>query len=324
MHILPDAASSFAGKLDGLFVLVTVLIGIGFVAAEGLLLYSAFRFRGRPGDGRRAAFIDGAGWRQARWVLLPVTVVVGGDLYIDWRTHDVWNEVKVDLPASDVHVRVTAQRFAWVIEYPGADGAFDTPDDVRTMNEWHVPVGKKVAFDLRSKDVLHSLFIPALRLKQDAVPGRTIRGWFEATTPGDFFISCAEICGTGHSQMSARLLVQSEADYAAWLAGGGASPATGPLDGATVAKAKGCLACHSTDGSKSIGPSWKGLWGTDVAVVTAGAERTVKVDEAYVRTAILEATADVVKGYQPLMPNMKGMVSDAEVDAIIAYLKTLR
>jgi cytochrome c oxidase subunit 2 len=206
--------------------------------------------------------------------------------------------------------------------------------------ELYVPVNRAVRCDLQSQDVIHSFYLPAFKVKQDAVPG--VPGlflWFIAKQIGDYDIFCAEYCGTNHSHMLSKVHVLSEADFDSWLktegtkvvemkkateATGGASDETLAIVGKQLATTKGCVACHSTDGSKLIGPSYKGLFGTKQTVVSAGSEHEVTVDDAYIKKSMLEPTADVVKGFQPLMPSQQGLVSDGEIRALTAYIKSLK
>jgi cytochrome c oxidase subunit 2 len=202
--------------MDQLTLLITWL-GLGcLLVAEGVLLYSLVRFRRR--DRGRPLYLTGEGWVQARWVLIPVLLVALLDFYIDAQNHGVWAQIKEHLPSAGESVRVVGRQFSWTFIYPGPDGRLDTDDDFQKVNELHVPVDTDVTFELQARDVVHSLWIPALRLKQDAVPGRTIRGWFRAQRTGRFDIACAEICGVGHSLMAARLEVHPEEEYRRWVA----------------------------------------------------------------------------------------------------------
>jgi cytochrome c oxidase subunit 2 len=153
-----------------------------------------------------------------RWVVIPLVFLVAADGFIDVRTHAVWVETKEMLPAADQVVRITGQQFLWTFTYPGRDGRLGTSDDFMVANELHVPVNENIVFDLEARDVLHSFSVPALRLKQDAVPGRTIRGWFKALVPGTYSIACSQICGVGHAGMGGKLVVQTKAEYEQWVA----------------------------------------------------------------------------------------------------------
>jgi cytochrome c oxidase subunit 2 len=211
----PENVSTFGGDVDGIFWLIFYITTVWFFITEGLIVYFIFRYRRRPG--RKAVYAAGDTWSQLAWVLAPLAIVVVLDLIIDIRGADVWAKVKLQRPASDIVVRAVGKQFNWEFVYPGADGKFDTDDDLKTDNELHVPVSKPIHILLTSKDVIHSFFLPHFRLKQDAMPGREIPVWFEATKMGNFEIPCAELCGFGHSGMKGMLFVHSDEEYLKWL-----------------------------------------------------------------------------------------------------------
>lgn len=319
MDVMPRNIASFGGAIDDLTVLITIITAVCLILAEAFILVSAIRFRRSAHP--NSSYVTGARWKEARWVLIPVLLVVFLDFYIDVRNHDAWVEIKETLPSDAQAVGCVAEQFLWTFMYPGPDGELGTSDDV-AHGELHVPVKTNIIFYLQAKDVLHSLWIPQLRLKQDALPGRTIKGWFRAEEEGTYDVACAEICGDGHSKMAAKLVVQSEADYRDWLSK--AQSGQSPTDPVELMKAKGCLGCHSLDGAKTLGPSYKGLFGRQETVVTGGVERQITVDEQYLRKSILEPKADVVKGFPPAMPDMRGKLSDQDVDRIVEFLKTVK
>jgi len=224
---LPQAASSYAADIDGLLVEITWIVGAWFVIAELVLLFLIFRFRRKQGT--RAAYLPGKSLRAMCVVLVPCAVILGFDLFIDAIAAPVWASIKESRPPHDELVRITGEQWAWRFTYPGPDGKLDTDDDIHSLNEMHVPVDKVVQFELGSRDVLHSFFVRELRTKQDAVPGRTITGWFEPTVPGTFEIVCAEICGFGHTLMKGSLTVESEEDYRSWLSARAAAQAAPPV-----------------------------------------------------------------------------------------------
>jgi cytochrome c oxidase subunit 2 len=211
----PEAASSYAGEIDGLIIFITVVVGIWFILAEGVLIYFALRFRRK--EGRKATYLPGRTLRAMAFVLVPCALILGFDLLIDGVAAPVWDRIKQTLPPHDQLVRITGVQWAWRFTLPGPDGELDTADDFEVVNDLHVPVDDVVQFELTSNDVLHSIWIPELRLKQDAVPGRTIRGWFKATKEGKYEVICAEICGFGHTMMKGILTVESPDAYREWL-----------------------------------------------------------------------------------------------------------
>lgn len=211
---LPENASSYAGQIDSIFYLIYYIIAGWFFLVLGILLYFLFQYRSR--EGRRAAYVSGNTWKQAAWILIPAAVVLVMDLWIDTRGAQVWETVKGRNVQGEVQVRLAAKQFNWDIIYPGPDKAFETADDLKIENELHVPVGKVVQVFLNSEDVIHSLFVPTFRLKQDVLPGREIPVWFKATKPGRYEMPCAELCGFGHSGMRGWVIVHSPEAYEKW------------------------------------------------------------------------------------------------------------
>ena len=211
----PENVSTFGGDIDSLFYLILYITGAWFILTEGLIVFFLIRYRRRQGS--KAAYLPGESLRQASWILVPCIAVLILDLWLDFRGADVWGKIKRQVPPSDLVIQITGKQFNWEIVYPGPDGKFGTEDDLQIDNELHVPVGKVVHVVLKSKDVIHSFFLPHLRLKQDAVPGREIQAWFEATKPGQFEMPCAELCGFGHSGMNGQLIVQPQEEYEKWV-----------------------------------------------------------------------------------------------------------
>lgn len=216
-------AGSFARDVDGLVLIVTLMVGFWLVLAEVVLFWLIFRYRAR--DGVASQYVTGTMPQHKRWITIPHLLVLLCDVFIIVAAVRVWVHIKQTLPPADQTVRVIGQQWTWVFQHPGPDGRLDTPDDLRTTDELHVEVDKTYHFQLQSKDVLHSFSVPVFRLKQDAVPGRTITGWFQPTRTGVHDIQCAEICGIGHGVMGARIHIETAAQHAAWVGGqSGAAP----------------------------------------------------------------------------------------------------
>ncbi len=209
------AASTFAGDIDHLILEITVIVGAWFVLAEALLFFFIFKFKAKKG--KRAEYITGLEPRMRRWLIIPPVLVLICDVFLIFGAFRVWTDIKIDLPEAEATVRVIGQQWAWTFEHPGPDGELDTDDDIITVDELHVEVNKLYHFKLQSRDVLHSFSVPVFRLKQDAIPGREITGWFEPTTTGTFDIQCAEICGIGHGVMAGRIIIGSPEQHAAWV-----------------------------------------------------------------------------------------------------------
>lgn len=211
-----EAASTYAADIDGIISLITWLVGFWFIVAEVVLIGLVVAFRKR--EGKKGAYITGETRSQLRWITVPLVLIIACDVWIALADGAVWTKIKQDLPAADATVRVIGQQWAWTFVHPGPDGLLDTADDDPIVGELHVEVGKVYHFKLESRDVLHSFSVPVFRLKQDAIPGRIITGWFEATMTGSYDIQCAEICGVGHGYMPARIVIETPEQHAAWMA----------------------------------------------------------------------------------------------------------
>jgi len=210
------AASTYAGDIDGLITLIFVLVGFWFILSEAVFFWLIFKFRAK--DGTAAEYITGEEKTQKRWITIPHLLVLVCDVFIIYGAVRVWYDVKQDLPPADSIVRVVGQQWTWTFVHAGPDGKLDTADDIAKVNELHIEVDKLYHYQLEAEDVLHSFSVPVFRLKQDAIPGRRIMGWFEPTIEGRYDIQCAEICGIGHGLMGANLYVESAAKHAAWMA----------------------------------------------------------------------------------------------------------
>jgi cytochrome c oxidase subunit 2 len=222
---LPVAASSYAGDIDFVFAIVFwIVVAFWWLLVEGILLYLILRFRKK--DGANAQYITGELKHEHRFIAWPHYVVLLCDVVILAIAIRVWYTVKQDLPTADSQVRIIGQQWAWTFVHPGADGRLDTADDIRTVDELHLEVGKTYHYLLEARDVLHSLSIPVFRLKQDAIPGRVVTGWFKPIRTGTHDLQCAEICGIGHGLMPARVMLETPEQHAAWVLSHG-TPAAG-------------------------------------------------------------------------------------------------
>ncbi len=208
-------ASTFAGSVDSLFLVVLIVTGIAFVVVEGILIYFLIRYRHR--QGQKASYVHGNRQLELAWTVGTGIAFFSLALY----QYNTWTQIKIALPdrAQAALVGVAANQFEWEATYSGEDGVLCTPDDVHPpVNVLHFPIGRPVLIQLKAEDVIHSFFVPELRVKQDAVPGRQIEFWFEATQSGQYEIACAELCGLGHYRMRAQVAVESQADFDAWAA----------------------------------------------------------------------------------------------------------
>lgn len=212
--LLPQA-SSYASTIDGLVLLIAVIVGLWLIVAEVVLFGFICKYRAR--DGIRGQYVSGEDRSQKKWVSYPHYAVVVFDIIIIVAALRVWNEVKVAAPPGEEQIRIIAQQWSWTFVHAGPDGRLDTPDDIRTVDNMYVQRDRVYTFELHARDVVHSFSVPAFRLKQDAIPGRVIHGWFTPTREGTFDIQCVEICGVGHGLMAGRIHIGSAAQHAAWV-----------------------------------------------------------------------------------------------------------
>ncbi|MGV8039441.1 MAG: cytochrome c oxidase subunit II [Thermoanaerobaculaceae bacterium] len=304
---MPPPASTTAGEVDALFHFILWLSAFFFALIVGLGVLFVVRFhRRRAATPEPSASHNTA--LELTWTIIPLILVVvifgwGFKVFLDMNT----------VPADAYEVQVTGQKWKWLFTYPS--GHVD--------ENLHVPINRPVRLVMTSEDVIHSFFVPAFRVKRDVVPGRYSKLWFEANRAGQFDIFCAEYCGSSHSDMIAKVIVHPEGEFEAWLEkeANVLSKLPPAEAGERLYKIRGCAQCHSVDGAAGIGPTLKGLFGEAVPLTGGG---TAVADENYLRESILEPQATVVAGFQPVMPTYKGRLSDAEITAIIAYIKTLQ
>jgi cytochrome c oxidase subunit 2 len=212
---LVPAGSTYAWEIDYLFTMMFVVVGFWFFACEGMFFWLIWKFRAK--DGQRAQHITGDEKRLHRWISIPHMLVLICDIFILVGAVKVWYDIKQDLPPAEKIVRVIGQQWTWTFVHPGSDGVLDTADDIYKVNELHLQKDVLYHYKLEAVDVLHDFSVPIFRLKQDAIPGRVITGWFEPTLEGEFDIQCAEICGIGHGLMAARVFVEGADEHAAWM-----------------------------------------------------------------------------------------------------------
>jgi len=253
--------------------------------------------------------VESSLWLEMVWSLLP-TLLVLAMFWYGWKEYLVLRTV----PKGAMEVTATARMWSWNFSY--ANGA--------ASPTLYVPVGKPVRVSLVSTDVIHGFFLPAFRVKRDVVPGMSNYAWFVADKPGTYDLFCSQYCGTNHSAMISTVVALPEAEFSEWLEhASGAEAEHRGIDGGKLAREKGCLGCHSLDGSPGVGPSFKGINGRSVVVVTKGVERAIVVDDEYLRRSMLEPNSDVVKGFQPIMPAFSDL-SKEELTALVEYLEGIK
>jgi cytochrome c oxidase subunit 2 len=314
--IFPLAAAQEAQFSDESFRTLMVLGTPVFTFVVAVLLYSLFNFRARGDALEDGATIHGNAWVSGVWLLvtfaLNITVVIHPGLTGLAKFQGNKN--------ADVAVKVTGRQWAWDVAYPayGVTGA----------TELVLPVGKRTKFEITSTDILHSFWIPAFRDKIDAVPGRVTTMYITPNQTGTFTndfnlrVQCAELCGTGHAAMAIPVRVVTPSEFEAWTKEKGVVSNDPVVRGAALAKSQGCAACHSVDGSVTVGPTWLNLYGHDVPLADG---TTVKADEAYLRESISNPNAKIVKGFaRDVMPPTFGKtLTEDQLNDLIAYIKSL-
>jgi len=302
--LAPEQASSVAGEVDALFLFILAVTGLFAIGIWIALFYFAIRYRRRSEDDRPAE-IHGSLVLELTWTIIPFLLMSA--MFV-WGAKVYFH---LNRPPDDaMTVSVVGKRWMWKLQHPTGQ---------REINELHVPVGRAVKLVITSEDTIHSFFVPAFRIKKDAVPGRYNMAWFRATKTGRYHLFCAEYCGTEHSKMIGRIVVMEPEEYQVWLAGGPA-PESPVLAGEKLFTELNCITCHRPD-SAGRGPVLNGIFGRPVAL--ASGERVV-ADEAYVRESILSPAAKVVAGYQPVMPTYLGQASEEQLIALIAYIESLQ
>jgi len=305
-------ASNYVSTFNTAFYFI---VGVSLLLLVGLtftMLYFVFRYNRKKN--KTATQIEGNTLLEITWTVVPILLALLM-FYYGWQGWKPMNKP----PANAMKITATARMWSFSFLY---ENGKQSPDLV-------VPVNTPVKINLVSLDVIHSLFIPAYRIKSDIVPGRKKVMWFIPQTEGDYDLYCAEYCGLRHSYMKAIVKVLSKEKYTAWYGDTTslANAAEGSIPGAqglAIMKIQGCLACHSSDGSKIVGPTYLNLFGSQQVVIRNGAEVTVTVDEAYIKQMILDPAFQVVKGYpKGLMQSYKGKISDEDISKIIEYLKSL-
>jgi cytochrome c oxidase subunit II len=298
----PARASSAAGNVDALFIFLLILSGLMCLAIFTLLTIFAVRYRRRSGV--LAEQIEGSNALEFTWTFIPLGIFL---IIFGWSSV-VYFQIRTP-PQGSAEIYTVAKQWMWKFQH--AEGQ-------REINELHVPVGRDVRMIMTSQDVIHSFYVPAFRIKQDVLPGSYTVAWFHATKAGTYHLFCAEYCGTMHSGMVGNVVVMEPAQYEAWVSGGGASGSLSET-GQGIFQSLGCSTCHRMD-TQGRGPNLTGVFGKPVLLEDG---RTVTADENYIRESILNPGAKVVSGFRPIMPTFQGLVSEEQVNALIAYVKSL-
>jgi cytochrome c oxidase subunit 2 len=307
--MLPPRGSEFAGEVDVVFIGIYWLSIVLFLGITIPTVYFSWRYRYKPG--RVTPHQTHNTTLEILWSVGPLLICVG--LFF-WGL-DGWMKYAV-APGDSMEVVVTGKQWLWQFEYP---------DGSQTINELHVPINKPVKLTMTSTDVLHDFFVPDMRVKNDVIPGRYTMIWFTPTVAGEHTFTCAEYCGKDHSGMKGILTVESDEDFAKFVATGGTEWESYRDNndwagwGKLQYQRKGCSSCHSVDGTSSKGPTWKGLFGKTETMVDGS---TTVVDRAYLEQSMAQPNAKVVKGFEPIMPAFT--LRNHEVRGLAAYIESLK
>lgn len=319
---MPTQASTFAEHTDNLYFFILALDLFFFVLVMGAMGYFMWKYRRRSKD-QKTSSITHSGVLEFWWSFIPAILLL---VIFFWSEIDFLRQAVS--PQDALNVRVVGRKWFWTVEYPDYPGAKLTSSQDEPMLTMIVPKDRPVQLTMTSEDVIHSFYIPAFRVKRDAVPGRYTSMWFEATRVGEFNIFCTEYCGDWHSKMTGVLKVLESDQFETALAEAAKleqeTGETIQAFGARVAMRNGCTGCHSNDGTPGTGPTWKGLWGKSEALMDGSI--TVEGEDGmnYLRESILEPNAKIVSGYAGIgMPSYKGQLTDPQIDALIAYIKSL-
>ncbi len=331
---LPLQGTEIAARWDSLYNFLLYLSIFFFVLVLGAMLYFIASFKHRPG--KKTKYMTGNHLLEAVWIAVPTLLLMG--IFV-WG-YSIYHSM-TQAPADAYEIRVIGKQWLWTFQYDNGK---------TTVNEVFVPVNHPVKFIMTSEDVLHSFFVPSFRIKQDVVPGMYSSIWFNATVPGKHQVFCTEYCGTSHSAMLAKVVVLTDDQWKAWnrnkklesipdavqelaqvsqdqvhISAASVQSAVVQTSlaqqGRVVHETKGCIACHSVDGTTKVGPTHKGLFGSKVELANG---KTIVADENYIRNHIENPQSNTVKGFNPVMPTFKGLLTELEMNALIAYIKSIK
>ena len=308
-------AVTFAADVDRAFWITTGISAAMFLLVVGLMLYFIVRYHHSRVAPDAIRNIRDHLPLEIAWTVIPTVLL----FVIFYYGYSAFREVRT-LPDKAFSVDVLGKRWSWTFTYPNG----------KQTTELYVPVDENIRLHLHapSGDVLHSFYVPAFRVKEDVVPGRETRLWFKATVPGRYDIECAEYCGMRHSYMRSAVEVMERGAFDAWYAGDKTSPhETGAPkgEGERLYETLGCSGCHSLDGSIIVGPSFRGLYGSKVRVLSGGKPREVVADEGYLRDSVENPAKDVVEGFpEGVMPDLSEQIDETQMAAIIAFIKEQR
>lgn len=303
---MPPEASAYAHEADKLYAFILNVSAVSFILIVLFIAYFCIKYR-RKTLNDKTPHLSHNFKLEVIWTIIPSLIFFFMFAW-GWK---LWNQARY-APKGALEIFVEGQKWSWGFHYKSGR---------TSINEVYVPVGKPIKFILSSKDVIHSLFLPAFRKKQDAVPGRYTSLWIQPNKKGDYYIFCAEFCGTGHSGMMAKLKVVSFKEYAQWLSNDPYKGMSLSQIGKKVFNAS-CTACHNTNNTAKVGPGFGGLWASTKILTN---NKSVVADSTYIRESILNPNAKVVKGFlKGVMPTFKGQLSEQQIRGLVEYIKGLK
>jgi cytochrome c oxidase subunit 2 len=300
-------ASNLAEGVDNTFILIFTIAAIFIVGITAFMIYTVIHFNRKKGKPARQ--FSGSVTLEIVWTSIPFVIVMFM-FYYGWKGFAPMRKV----PADAMQVTAIGRMWEWEFDYGNG----------MKSKELVLPINKSVKVNLKSEDVNHSLFIPAFRVKEDVIPGYDNYLWFIPTITGEYEILCTEYCGLLHSSMLTKARVLEQADYDKWFTEFKASAVVSEPDGYLLLRNTGCIACHSIDGAKLVGPSFLGLFGKEKKVMSGGTEKTVTADETYILNSIYDPDSEIVSGFNKgLMKSYKDLLTEDQIKIITDYLKTL-
>jgi len=305
LPIYPEQASNFAPHVDALMLFITGIC-VFFAAGVTIAIVTFFFKYHRKSPDAIGIPISEDSRLEMVWMVVPLILALamfswGAVIYVDYR----------HTPKDTLDIYVIGKQWMWKAQQPNG---------FKEINELHVPVGRNIRLVLASEDVIHDFFVPAFRVKMDVVPGHYNTMWFRPTKPGRYHFFCSQYCGTNHAIMGGWVTVMEPSDYAAWLSDSSGGSANPVVAGERLFAEKACITCHLANGTGRA-PSLNGMYGAEVLLADGS---TVVADEAYVRESILQPNAKIVAGYLPLMPAFQGQLTEEQILALTAYIKSLQ
>jgi cytochrome c oxidase subunit 2 len=305
--LFPPRASEMARDIDVLFLAALGVLVVFSTLIAILIFYFMIRYHRRSPNQVGKEEHGNTMILEAAWIIVPLVIALG---LFAWGARIYFEAARP--PADAKQFYVVGKQWMWKIEHPGGK---------REINELHVPRGQAVKLKMTSEDVIHSFFIPAMRVKTDVIPGRYTTMWFNPDTVGTYHLFCSQYCGVEHSRMVGRVIVMEPTEYERWIAGGGAPGAEpGVSSGEDLFVAKACNTCHRPDMTARAPMLW-GLFGKRVPLQDG---QSTVADEGYIRESILNPAAKIVAGYQPIMPTFRGQLSEEEIIELIRYIQSLK